>query len=235
MRHTPRISLVCAGLTGILASGSPAVEQAFTETLGTQGIVPGTTAYSRGMVRMHRALGQAEIDIFRAMFPGDEARAQAGSLAFARSFDAAIDRGSVSAPPGAEEVLDQIFDAGLRLCIISGFSRPLSVRVLRSLGWYERVALLVSTDDSPRGCPFPDPVLTAMLRLGVDSVCEAAVACGTESVVESGCRAGAGLVAGLLTGPHSEARLRGAGATHVLPGLAELPETLIAHGDARAS
>lgn len=235
MRHTPRISVVCVGLTGILAPGSAAVEKAFSEAIATQGIVPGTTAYARSMVQVHRASGQDEIDIFRAMFPGNEARAQAASLALARSFAAAIDRGALSPPSGAEAALDKLAGAGLRVCMMSGFSRQLSVRALRALGWYDRIDLLVSADDSPRGCPSPDPVLTAVLRLGADAVHEVAVAGGTESVIESGCRAGAGLVAGLLTGPHSEARLRSAGATHLVAGIGELPEVVISHGAERAS
>lgn len=233
--HAPRITVVCAGLTGLLAPGSPAVEKAFSEAIATQGIVPGTTAYARCMVQVHRASGQDEIDVFRAVFPGNEARAQAASLAFARSFAAAIDRGALSPPSGAEAALDKLAGAELRLCVLSGFSRQLSVRALRALGWYDRVDLLVSADDAPRGCPSPDPVLTAILRLGAGAVHEVAVADGTESVIEAGWRAGAGLVAGMLTGPHSEARLRNAGAARLVAGIAELPEAVISHGAERAS
>lgn len=234
MRHTPRISLLCADLIGILSAGNAVAEKAFTEALGTQGIVPGTTAYARCMVHVHQASGQGEIDIFRRMFPGNEARAQAGSLAFTRSLAAAIDRGALSPLPAADAALEKLADAGLRLCLISGLSRELSGRALRALGWRDRVDLVVSTDDSPRGCPWPDPVLTAVLRLGVADVREAAVAGGTDSMVRSGSAAGAAIAAGVLSGPHSEARLRAAGATHLVATVAELPEVVIAYGDDRA-
>ena len=226
---------MCAGLTGILSAGTAAVEKAFSEAIGSQGIVPGTTAYARCMVQVHRASGQHDIDVFRALFPGNEARAQAGSLAFTRSFAAAIDRGALSPPEGAEAALDKLTGAGLRVCVLSGFSRQLSVEVLRALGWHDRVCLLVSAEDCPRGCPSPDPVLTAVLRAGIDAVHEVAVVGGTESVILCGCQAGARLVVGILTGPHSEARLRGAGATHLVPSMAEVPEVVIAHGTERAS
>jgi phosphoglycolate phosphatase len=226
---------VCAGLTGILTAGNEAVEKAFSEAIATQGIVPGTSAYARCMVQVHRSSGQTEIDTFRALFPGNEARAQAASLALTHSFAAAIDRGALSPPVGAEAALDKLADAGLRLCLISGFSRQLSVQALRALDWHGRVDLLVSADDAPRGCPCPDPVLTAMLRLGADTVDEVAVADGTASMIESGCRAGAGLVAGILTGPHSDARLRAAGAAHLVADIAELPGIVIDNGAERAS
>lgn len=229
MGHTPRLTLLCADLIGILAAGSTAVDRAFSEALGSQGIVPGTTAYAHCMVEVHRASGQAEIDVFRAMFPGNEARAQAGSIAFGRSFAAAIDRGLLSPLSGADEALEKIIGAGLRVCLISGFSRQLTVQALRALGWYDRVDLVMSADDCPRGCPWPDPVLTAMLRLKTGHVRETAVAGGTDSMVRSGYCAGAGLVAGVLSGPHSEVRLRAAGASHIVATMADLPELIAAH------
>lgn len=42
----------------------------------------------------------------------------------------------------------------------------------------------------------------------------------------SGVRAGAGVVAGVLTGAHDEDALRGAGATDVLASVADLPALL---------
>jgi len=46
-----------------------------------------------------------------------------------------------------------------------------------------------------------------------------------------GQRAGAGLVAGVLTGAHSADRLRRAGATHVIRSIAQLPGLLTAAGE----
>jgi phosphoglycolate phosphatase len=230
MRHTPRTALLCADLIAILAGGGAEVDKAFAEALGTQGIVPGTTAYARCMVQVHHASGQAEIEIFRGMFPGDEARAQAASLAFTRSFAGSIERGLLSPVPGADAALDKLTGAGIQVCLVSGFSRQLSAQALRAFSWHDRLDLLVSADDCPRCCPWPDPVLTAMLRLGTADVREATVAGGTDSMVRSGCRAGAGLVAGVLSGPHSEARLTAAGATRLIATVAELPELLISQG-----
>jgi phosphonatase-like hydrolase len=222
-------------MTGVLATGSAAVEKAFAEALGSQGIVPGTTEFARCMVHVHRSIGQPGIDVFRGMFPSDEPRAQAGSLAFARSFAAAINRGELSPVAGAEDALSTLTGAGLRLCLISEHSRQVSAQAIQALGWHERVDLVVSSDDCPRFSPLPDPVLAAMLRLGVGDVRETAVAAGTESMVRAGCRAGAGRVAGILSGPHSEERLRGAGATRLVASFVELPAAVISRGARRAS
>ena len=53
----------------------------------------------------------------------------------------------------------------------------------------------------------------------------------TQAGILSGRRAGAGIVAGMLGGTHSGQRLRQAGATHLIRGIAELPDLLIAPGD----
>jgi hypothetical protein len=49
--------------------------------------------------------------------------------------------------------------------------------------------------------------------------------------VEAGRRSGAAAVVGVLTGPHPAARLRAAGATSVIPSIADLP-ALLADGAA---
>ena len=79
-------------------------------------------------------------------------------------------------------------------------------------------------------------MLTAMLQLGVTDVRDAVFAGGTESGILSGKRSGAGIVAGILTGGHTAGRLRGAGATHLLNSIAELPALLASQaGEVRQS
>jgi phosphoglycolate phosphatase-like HAD superfamily hydrolase len=53
-----------------------------------------------------------------------------------------------------------------------------------------------------------------------------AVVHGTAAAMECGQRSGAGTLVGVLTGPHPAARLRAAGAGHVLSSFAELPGLL---------
>jgi phosphoglycolate phosphatase-like HAD superfamily hydrolase len=55
---------------------------------------------------------------------------------------------------------------------------------------------------------------------------ELAVAGDTRSDIESGLRAGAGLVAGVLTGGTPREELAAVGATHVLDSVTELPALL---------
>ena len=226
MSDAPAITLVCCGLIGAAVADEGMVERAFAEAIATQGVVTGTADYARCMAQVHRARGQSTIDILLSLFPDNQPRAQAAQLAFDRSYAAAVGRTGLSPLPGAEQAIDTLTDAGIRVCLITGFSRRVLGLVLDTLGWWDRVQAALCPEDVPRGCPAPDLVLCAMLRLGVGDVRETAVADGTENGVLCGLRAGAGTVAAVLTGTHTAERLRGAGAHHLLASIADLPDLL---------
>jgi phosphonatase-like hydrolase len=216
-------TLACFGLIGTTMADDGTLERAYAEAIATQGIVTGTAAYARCMAQVHRSRGKSGMDVLREVFPGNEARAQAAHLAFERSLSGVLLRSGVRPVPGASEALDELAGSGVRVCVISSISHRQLSSFLTALGWQDRVSLMLGADDVPRGCPAPDPILQAMLRLGIDDVRETAVIQSTDSGVRSGRAAGAGLVAAVLTGTHSASRLRQAGATHVLASVADVP------------
>lgn len=227
MGSTLPVSLACCGLLGTTADDRGMLERAFAEACATQGIVPGTAAYAHCMVGVHQAQGQAAVDVFRGLFPEGDGRAEAAALSFERSFRAAVDRTGVSPMPGAEEAIRNLSEAGVRVCLTTGLSRRLLGLVLDTLGWWRLADLTLCSEDVPRGSPWPDLVLSAMLRLGVEDVRSAAFAGSTASEIQCGKRAGAGIVAGVLAGSHTVDRLRAAGATHLIEGIAQLPGLLL--------
>jgi phosphonatase-like hydrolase len=178
------------------------------------------------MVAVNQTLGEPPVDVFRGLFPGNPGRAEAAALSFERSFRAAIDRHGLTPVPGAREAIEQLRESGVRVCMITGLSRRLLGIVLDTLGWWRLVDLALSPEDVPRGCPWPDQMLAAMLRLGVGDVQEAAYAGSTASGIRCGRRAGARIVAGVLTGGHTRERLRAAGATHFITDISEFPALL---------
>jgi phosphonatase-like hydrolase len=222
----PPITLACIGLFGTAAQDDGMLEHAFSEACATQGIVPGTTDYAHYMVAVHQTLGEPAVAVFRELFPGNPGRAEAAALSFERSFRAAIDRHGLLPVPGAQEALEGLHESGIRICMITGLSRRLLGVVLDTLGWWRLVDLALSPEDVPRGCPWPDLMLAAMLRLGVEDVQEAAYAGSTTSGIRCGKRAGARIVAGVLTGGHTRDRLREAGATHFITRITEFPALL---------
>ena len=229
MSDAPAVSLVCCDLANIAIDGS-IVERAFAEAIATQGIVAGTQDYVRSMVRFDRAKGRPPADVLSELFEGDEPRAQAASLAFDRSFRAAADRFGVGLPPDLVAVLGKIAGSGAKICLISALSRGASGEMLARLCRAGVADHALCADDSPRGFPWPDPVLTAMLRLGAGDVREVAVISATESGVQAGYRAGARIVAGIGEGSRRVTALRQAGATHMVGAIEALPDLVIGGG-----
>jgi phosphonatase-like hydrolase len=112
------------------------------------------------------------------------------------------------------------------VCLTTGFSSETQQQLIDSLGWRDLVDLVLAPGPGRRGRPFPDLVLQAALATPVDDMADVVVAGDTTSDVESGRRAGAGIVVGVLTGAHGRAELESARPTHVVESVADLPGLL---------
>jgi phosphonatase-like hydrolase len=227
---TSLVSLVCCDVVGAAAVDGSVLERAFVEAIATQGVVTGTAAYVKAMVQFDRTRGWSPADVIHTLFPEDDIRAQAANLAFERSFQAAADRFGVLPRPGANDALAKLAAAGTRLCLMSCLSRPAFSLIMERLGWWQRGDLILCADDVARGFPWPDLVLTAILRLGVGDVRDVAVVTASESGVLCARRAGARLVIGVQSDVHDGSRLRRAGATHLVADLGELPDLMACPG-----
>ncbi|HEY7362339.1 MAG TPA: HAD family hydrolase, partial [Streptosporangiaceae bacterium] len=139
---------------------------------------------------------------------------------------AAVAAGGAEAVPGAAEVMALLGREGIRVCLATGFAPATRDAVIGKLGWWPLIDLALSPADAGRGRPWPDIPLTALLRLGGGAVSELAVVGDTPSDIESGRRAGAGLVAGVLTGRSSREELAEAKAAVILDSVAGLPAVL---------
>jgi len=228
---TSPVSLVCCDVVGGAAVDGSVLERAFAEAIATQGVVTGTAAYVKAMVHFDRTRGWSPADVIRTLFPEDEIRAQAANLSFERSFPAAVDRYGTLPLPGANDALAKLSAAGTKVCLMSCLSRPALSLIMQRLDWGQRADLVLCADDVARGFPWPDLILTAILRLGVGDVRDVAVVTASESGVLAAHRAGAQVIVGVLSGVHAGSRLRRAGATHLLEDLSELPDLLVAGRD----
>jgi beta-phosphoglucomutase-like phosphatase (HAD superfamily) len=221
------VSLVCCDLASIVVDGA-VVERAFAEAIATQGIVAGTEAYVRSMVRFDRARGRPPADVMRELFDTDEPRAQAASLAFDRSFCAAAERFGLTAPSEMVAALGKITGTGARLCLLSMLSHTAVGVIVDRLRQQGLADLVLGADDAPRGFPWPDLVLTAMLRLGTGDVHEVAMVSATENGLLAGYRAGVRLIVGVSEDPRRLTALRRAHATHVIDNIAALSDLIAA-------
>ena len=220
------IRLAALDMAGTTVADEGAVEEAFQAALDAVGLVAGDlmddpAAYIR------RTMGQSKITVFTELLGGDRHRAEQANTAFEAAFDQAVDRGEVVALPGSEDVFAALRAAGVRICLTTGFSPTTRDRIIAALGWGGLVDLALSPADAGRGRPWPDMILTAVLRLRIDDLAEVAVVGDTTSDLIAGSRSGASIVAGVLTGAHSADELAEAPHTHLLGSIIELPGLIL--------
>lgn len=226
------ISLVCLDMAGTTVTDDGAVMSAFARAMDAIGIADGTPERERATQYTIDTMGQSKIEVFRAITGSDE-RAQTASRAFEDAYVDVIRAGGASPLPGAEETIRELRGAGMRVALTTGFSPATRDALLASLGWEDIADIALAPADAGRGRPFPDMILTAVLRLGIDDVREVAVVGDTASDVRTGLRAGASIAAGVLTGTHGEAEFREAGATHVLDSVGDVLRLVGAGAPAR--
>jgi len=225
MTAQPDIRLAVLDMAGTTVADDGLVETAFGAALTTAGVTEGSAREPELWQHIRDTMGQSKIEVFRAVF--DEDTAQRANLAFEGSYLEQIDAGRAVPLPGAVEAIQALRSAGVLVTLTTGFSRETQQRLVTALGWDELADLVLCPEDAGRGRPYPDMVLTALLRLRVDDVAQIAVAGDTASDIRTGRSAGASVVAGVLTGAHDGPTLHAAGATHVLTSIADLPDLLL--------
>src|SRR5258708_2538534 len=208
-------------MAGTTVADEGSVMAAFDAAMELFGIAPGQPGYDRATQIVHVTMGQSKIEVFRQIL-GDESSAAAANRVFEERYAVEVSAGAIAPLPGAAETLAALRAAGIRVCLITGFSPSTRNAILDVLGWWPLIDLALSPADVGRGRPWPDLPLTALVRLGGGAVSELAVAGDTASDVESGLRAGAGLVARVLTGSASREELERAQAPVIVDTVADL-------------
>ena len=224
---TPPIRMVALDMAGTTVADDGAVEEAFQQALDAAGLTAAALTHDP-QEYIRRTMGQSKITVFTELLGGDRHLAEQANRAFERAFDDAVDRGEVSPIAGAESTFAALRSAGIRTCLTTGFSPATRDRIITSLGWEGKVDLALSPVDAGRGRPWPDMILTAVLRLHIDDVAEVAVVGDTASDLVAGHRSGASLVVGVLSGAHSRAELSEAPHTHLIASVAELAPLVLA-------
>ncbi|MDT0462480.1 phosphonatase-like hydrolase [Streptomyces gibsoniae] len=225
------IRLVVLDMAGTTVADGGLVERAFAAAAAELGVEPGSADHAEKLAYVRATMGESKISVFRHLF-GAEDLAQRGNAAFEKAYGELVDDGHVSEIPGARAAIEELQAGGRTVVLTTGFARVTQDAILDALGWQDLVPLtLCPADVQGRGRPYPDMALTAFLRTGAaDDVRRMAVVGDTSYDMLSGVRAGAGLVAGVLTGAHDGPALHQAGATHVLGSVTELPALLEGDG-----
>jgi phosphoglycolate phosphatase len=220
------IQLAVLDMAGTTVADDGLVISSFEAAATAVGIPADGAERDRARQYVLDTMGQSKIVVFRALCD-TEARAQRANAAFESAYAAAIDDGYAGAVDGAAEAISRLRDAGVKVALTTGFSGTTQEKLLAALGWQSVADLVLAPGAGVRGRPYPDLILTALMRLGVDGVGDVAALGDTTSDVTSALRAGCSIAAGTLTGAHGEKQLYDAGATHVVPTVSEFADLIL--------
>lgn len=223
------IKLACLDMAGTTVLDDGAVADAFDASLSAAGLSAGTSDYQAAVGYVHETMGQSKIEVFRKIFHADAGRADTANAAFEAAYLEAIRNDGVAPIPQVAETIEKLRGSGCAVVLTTGFSPATRDYIIEALGWGELITLALSPADAGRGRPYPDMVLTALLRTGIEAVDQIAVAGDTTSDLWAGSRAGASIVAGVRTGAHSDTDFAAVPHTHVLDSVADLAACIDAH------
>jgi phosphoglycolate phosphatase len=185
---SPRFSVLCLDMAGTTVADDDSVMNAFTAAVASRNLP--VAEFNTAMKYARDTMGQSKIEVFRHILGAEEA-AQAANAVFEETYGTSVAAGELSPIPGAVELFAACREAGIKVCLSTGFSPVTRDAIVAALGWGSLVDLFLSPADAGRGRPWPDMPLTSLIRLGGGSVAELAVVGDTPSDIEAGLRAGA--------------------------------------------
>ncbi|PRA78731.1 HAD family hydrolase [Microbacterium sp. MYb66] len=211
---TTPLELAVLDMAGTTVLDDGVVEQAFQRAAERTGVAD-RMPWAEALDHVRVTMGQSKIDVFTHLSGGDADAAARATAAFEGAYAEIVAEQGVTEIPGAADAIQGLKDAGLTVVLTTGFAPVTRDALIDGLGWKGLIDLALSPVDAGRGRPAPDLVLTALLRTQTSSVDAVAVVGDTVSDIESGRRAGAGFVVGVLSGAHDRPALSAAGADAV--------------------
>jgi phosphonatase-like hydrolase len=121
----------------------------------------------------------------------------------------------------------------VKVAVDTGFDRSITNAIFERLGW-SKAGLLdasVTSDEVPRGRPFPDMIHKVMQLTGTPTAAEVAKVGDTASDLLEGHAAGCRWVIGVTTGAFREEELRPYPHTHLIRQVSEILPLLEAGGE----
>ncbi|OAN41945.1 phosphonatase-like hydrolase [Mycolicibacterium iranicum] len=220
------IQLAVVDMAGTTVADDGLVVEAFEAAADAGGLPPSGPEREHARQYVLDTMGQSKITVFRALFDHEDT-AQRANATFEESYASLIAAGRAEPIPGAAEALSRLRGGGIKVALTTGFSPDTQGKLISALGWHDIADLVLAPGEGVRGRPYPDLILTALLRTGADSVQSVAALGDTASDIESALRAGCAVAAGTLTGAHGERQLVAAGATHIVTSVSDFADLLL--------
>ncbi|MGH3189440.1 MAG: HAD family hydrolase [Streptosporangiaceae bacterium] len=127
-----RITVACLDMAGTTVRDDGTVMEAFTSAIATQNLT--VKAFQAAMRDVRSTMGQSKIEVFRRIL-GDEEAAQRANKTFEDHYATAVAAGGVEPMPGAVDTITALREAGVRVCLATGFSPATRDAIIDKLGW----------------------------------------------------------------------------------------------------
>ena len=223
------IELVVLDMAGTTVNDEDSVSRCLQESLATVGV---TVA----LADVNRLMGLPKPEAIRILVSASPRQAELIDRV-AEIHDDFVSRSirfystdpSVREVAGAEETFRALKQAGIKVALNTGFSRPITQTILDRLGWSKSPLLdaVISSDEVPRGRPHPDMILALMQRLAIKDAARVAKVGDAPADLLEGQKAGCGLVVGVTEGTHTREQLAPYPHTHLIGSVKELPGLVI--------
>lgn len=124
---------------------------------------------------------------------------------------------------GVQTTFAWLLDHDIRIATTTGFYREVNDLILKKTGWEKIFRASICSDDVALGRPAPFMIFHALEGAQVADVSQVVNVGDTPLDLQAGANAGVRGVIGVLTGTHTEERLRREKHTHILSSVAEIP------------
>ena len=168
MQNNP-IQLAVIDMAGTTVADDGLVVTAFDVAATAVGVPESGEQREHARQYVLDTMGQSKISVFRALFESEDL-AQHANAAFERAYEQLIDDGNAAPIDGAAEAITRLREHGVRVALTTGFSGATQQKLLAALGWQSLADLVLAPGDGVRGRPYPDLILTALMRLEIDGV-----------------------------------------------------------------
>jgi phosphonatase-like hydrolase len=125
---------------------------------------------------------------------------------------------------GVSETFEKLKAKGIKVAVDTGFDRAITTPLLRRLRWEEQklIDFSVTSDEVPRGRPYPDMIFKAMNLTGITDPLSVIKVGDTASDVQQGRAAGCGLVVAVTTGAFTAEMLTKEKPDHLIESLPQV-------------
>ncbi len=213
------IQAVVFDFDGTLVDASEAICSSFNTVLSARGVQP------RSFDWIKQRIGRPLTEMFGQVLPEASASELLDLVSEYRAVFFPLSIPKSRAMPGAREALERM-GSRARLAIATSRKADGAEHILQGLGMRTLFSVIIGIDEVRRPKPDPESILRALGHMHIDAQHAAMVGDTADDMIAA--RAAAVVDIGITTGSHDAARLRAAGAHHVVDSLNKVAALVLA-------